>query len=118
MAGRPRVEATVTDSQSQAVQQIADQMGLSRSEVVGEALGLYVKIFMEAKLGHRLVTLDPKTQRPVCELVTPTLAALEWTLHQEPIEVSPEAMNEIQQIIAKPPAPTVALRKGLAKRKR
>ena len=36
-----RLEATVPDSRGSAVQELADQLGLSRSQIIDEALSLF-----------------------------------------------------------------------------
>ena len=96
-------------SQHQAVQQIAAELGMSRSELVSEAIGLFVKVILEAKRGHRLVTLDPLSQRPAVEITTPTLAALEWALHQQQVQLPPDALETIEGMLDTPAAPTAAL---------
>lgn len=116
--GRSRIDATVTPQQQQAVEQIAIETGLSSSAVVSEAVSLYLTAYMEAKRGHRLVTLDPETQRPACALVTPTLSAMEWAGHIASVKIAPEAVQAVQAMIDDPPAPNAALREAMRKRKR
>lgn len=111
----PRLDATVTADQDQAVEQIALERGLSKSAVVSEAIALYTKAILEAKRGRRLVMLDPLNQQPAVELTTPTLTAMEWKQHSQYVEVSPDALQTIQELIDSPAAPTAALREVVTK---
>ena len=52
-----RVEATLPDSRGLALGQLAEELGLSRSQIIDEALGLFLKAVMEVRHGHRLVTM-------------------------------------------------------------
>jgi hypothetical protein len=66
--------------------QLADELGLSRSQLIDEALALFLKAVVEVRRGRRLVTVDPSSAAPACEIATPTLAALEWALQYEKID--------------------------------
>lgn len=81
-----RVDATLPDSRGHALDALADERGPSRSRVVDEAVGLFLKAVLEARRGHRLVTLAG--DETACELSTPTLAALEWTARSQPLVLS------------------------------
>jgi len=69
------------------------------------------------KRGRRLVTLDPRTSQLACELVTPTLSALEWALQPEPLMLPAEALVKMRELTEAPPKPSLPLR-GAAKRQR
>lgn len=73
-----RLEATVPDSRGKAVDKLAQDLGLSRSQVVDEAIALFLKAVLEVKRGHRVVTVDPARPEIVVELSSPSLTALEW----------------------------------------
>lgn len=60
--------------------------------------------------GRRLVTLDPSSSAPACEIATPTLAALEWAQNPQKIELSPEALAKMQTLTEAAPAPSPRLR--------
>lgn len=102
-----RVEATLPDSRGQALDQLADELGLSRSQVVDEAVGLFLKAVLEARRGHRLVTLAG--DKPACELSTPTLAAMEWTARSQPLVLSDSAVERIADLLDSPSAPSARL---------
>ena len=82
-----RLEATLPDSRGDALVKLADELGLTRSQVVDEAVGLFLKAVLEIRRGRRLVTVDAVTPGPLCEMATPTLATLEWTTNAEPIRL-------------------------------
>ncbi len=105
-----RLEATVPDNRGNAVLQLADELGLSRSQLIDEALALFLKAVIEVRRGRRLVTLDPSSLTPACEIATPTLAALEWALRPEKLELPAQALAKMKARIDSAPAPSPRLR--------
>lgn len=85
-------------------------MSASRSQLIDEALALFLKAVLEVRRGRRLVTLDPSSSAPACELATPTLAALEWALRPQKIELPAEALANMQARAEAAPAPSPRLR--------
>lgn len=112
-----RLEATIPDSRGTAIVELVDELGLSRSQIVDEALALFLKAVLEVKRGRRLVTVDPRSSQPACEIATPTLAALEWALKPEKIELAPQALARMQELAEAAPEPSPHLR-AAAKRHR
>ncbi len=110
-----RLEATIPDQRANAAVQLADELGLSRSQLMDEALSLFLKAVMEVRRGRRLFTVDPTTAKTECEMSTPTLAALEWALRPEPLELPPEAVAKMREMVATPAKPNERL-KAAAKR--
>lgn len=49
------------------MQELADELGLSRSQIIDEALSLFIKAVLEIRRGRRLVTLDPRNLQAACE---------------------------------------------------
>src|SRR5689334_25081957 len=112
-----RLEATVPENRGTAVVQLADELGLTRSQLIDEALTLFLKAVLEVKRGRRLVTLDPRTSQPACELATPTLSALEWATKPAHLRLSTKALAKVRDLAEAPPAPSSRLR-AAAKRRR
>lgn len=112
-----RLEATVPDNRGSAVVQLADELGLSRSQLIDEALTLFLKAVLEVRRGRRLVTLDPNSSQPACEIATPTLAALEWAMKPEKLDLPPAALAKMQALAEAAPAPSPRLRAAAAKRR-
>lgn len=112
-----RVEATIPEARGTAMAELAAELGLSRSQVVDEALALFLKAVVEVRKGRRLVTVDPHRPDPVCELATPTLTALEWAMNREPLRLASEEITTMRELVDNPPAPTTRL-KAAAKRHR
>ncbi len=112
-----RLEATVPDSRGAALLEVADELGLSRSQVIDEAVALFLKAIMEVRRGRRLVTIDPANTEPQCELSTPTLATLEWAHKPQKLTVSPEVFTKLAELSATPRPPSARL-KAAAKRHR
>ena len=73
-----RIEATIPDSRGKTIDKLAQELGLSRSQLVDEALALFLKAILEVKRGNRVVTVDPARPEIVVELSSPSLTALEW----------------------------------------
>lgn len=107
-----RLEATVPDNRGDAVLQLAKQLGLSRSQIIDEALALFLKAVLEVRRGRRLVMLDPDSTRPACEIATPTLAALEWAQNPMLLELPPDAIETIQALNDSPPDAGPRLRRA------
>ncbi len=112
-----RFEATVPEARGTAVVELADELGLTRSQLIDEALTLFLKAVLEVKRGRRLVTLDPRTSQPACELATPTLSALEWVLQPQRLTLSGGAVAKMQALTEAAPKPGSRLR-AAAKRDR
>lgn len=105
-----RLEATVPDSRGAAVLELAEELGLSRSQLIDEALALFLKALVEIRRGRRLVTLDPQSLQPACELATPTLSALEWAMRPEKLNLPAKALVRMQELVDAPPKPGARLR--------
>lgn len=110
-----RLEATIPDNRGSAVLQLADELGLSRSQLIDEALSLFLKAVVEVRRGRRLVTVDPSSNHPACELATPTLAALEWALKPQALALPPAAIAKMRELANDPTSPGPRL-KAAAKR--
>lgn len=105
-----RFEATIPDSRGAAVLQLADELGLSRSQLIDEALALFLKAVIEVRKGRRLVTVAPASTEAACEVSSPTLAALEWASRSEKLELPSAAVEKMQQMLVQPPEPGKRLR--------
>lgn len=105
-----RLEATLPDNRATAAIQLADELGLSRSQLIDEALSLFLKAVVEVRRGRRLVTLDPSSSHPACELATPTLSALEWAQKPERVELSGSEIAKMQALLEVASAPGHRLR--------
>ncbi len=110
-----RVEATLPDSRGLALGELAEELGLSRSQIVDEAVGLFLKAVMEARRGHRLMTVAG--DQPACELSTPTLAAMEWAAHAKPLVLPEAAVENIADLVEKPPAPSARLTEAFRRKR-
>jgi len=111
-----RLEATVPDSRAQAVESLANELGLSKSQVVDEAVSIFIQAVTAVRGGRRLVAVAADAaQGPDCLIMTPTLSALEWTSRSEPLQVSVEALERVRKLIAEPPAPGARARAAAAR---
>ncbi len=113
-----RLEATVPDSRGSAVQELADQLGLSRSQIIDEALSLFLKAILEIRRGRRLVIQDPRDLQAVCELMTPTRTALEWALSPDKLELPDSSLAKMQALADAPAKPRARLQAAAKRRRR
>jgi hypothetical protein len=91
-----RVEATIPESRGSAVAELAEELGLSRSQIVDEALALFLKAVIEVRRGRRLLMVGPGPSAPSCEIATPTLSALEWAGEPRRVELPARAVARMR----------------------
>jgi hypothetical protein len=107
-----RLEATVPESRGQAVDQLATELGMSRSQVVDEAISVFLQVVLNARRGRRLLAVDPEAKSEACAIMTPTLAALEWTARPQALHVSENALEKMRVLITQPVEPNAQLREA------
>ncbi len=105
-----RVEASVPDFRGRQLAEVADQLGLSKSQLIDEALSVYLTALMEARRGLRMALIEPGTQKAVRELVTPALSQLEWAAHREAVLLSKDEFDRVVALLDNPPAAPDALK--------
>jgi hypothetical protein len=110
-----RVEATLPEARGHQLDEAARELGLSRSELISEALAIFLTSLHEYRRGLRLALVDTAGARIVREIVTPALAQLEWHAHREKITLRDG--DKLAAALASDPEPPPALRK-LASRRR
>ncbi len=110
-----RLEATIPEPRLEQVRWLERELGLSKSQIVDEALSVFAKLVMEAKRGHRTCFID--AQERIREFTSPALAQLEWEAHRERIVLPDADFDRVQQTLDNPPKPGAALR-ALRKKKR
>lgn len=106
-----RIEVTLPDNRGAALIKLAEELGLTRSQFVDEAVALFMKAIMEVKKGRRLVTVDSMGAQAACELATPTLTTLEWGSNPVSVKLPPEEFDRLVELTNEAPAPTESLRK-------
>lgn len=112
-----RLEATVPESRMEQVNHLEEELGLSKSQIVDEALSLFFKTVMELKQGWRIAFLDADSQR-VREFTSPALTQVEWTARRERIVLTDADFERTQKLLENPPGPTPALKAAVARRNR
>lgn len=110
-----RIEATIPDGRGAALKDLAEQLGLSKSQLIDEALALFLMAVMEIRRGRRFMSVGP-AHEPCSEVMTPTLVQLQWMLTQSPHALGDDAIARIAELVESPPAPNEALRAALADR--
>ena len=106
-----RIEATVSDIRGAALLEMCQQLGLSRSQVVDEAITLLVMLAQEARSGRRLVSQGRSKKDLPREIRTPILAQVEWLAQRQTIDASDEMIQKIVDLVNSSPAPAEALKK-------
>lgn len=113
-----RIEATISDVRGRQIVRLAKELGLSRSQLVDEALALFLRAVIEAREGRRMASLDRQGNQAVREWVSPALSQIEWAAHREQIVLAEAGVEQIADLLARPPAPTRALRRAMEGKKR
>jgi len=111
-----RVEATIPESRGSAVSDLAAELGLSRSQIVDEALALFLKAVLEVRRGRRLVMVGPGASEASCEIATPTLSALEWAAHPQRVSLAAASVARMDALVRKPRKPNARLRSATKRR--
>jgi hypothetical protein len=111
-----RFEATISELEREQLDSLADELKMTPSRLITEALALLKTAVIETKKGHRIAIVDER-QKTVCAFTSPALSQLEWTAQRTSVKVSPEELNRMVELVESPPEPTPALRKVLTKRK-
>jgi Ribbon-helix-helix domain len=110
-----RLEATIADTRAEQLQDLVEELKVSRSQIVEEALALFLKAIFETKRGRRVAIIDPETQKPICEIASPALSQLEWAAVRTQVSLSPKGVEQVANVLKHPPAPSPSLRKALAR---
>ena len=100
--------------------ELADELGITKSQLMDEALSLFLKAVVETRQGRKLALIRSDTP-PIegsCELSTPSLALLEWTAHRQVIELSNDEFGRLVELHKNPPKPTAALKRARRKHKK
>lgn len=111
-----RVEATIPTIRGQQLDDAARELGMSRSDLIGEALAVFLTSLPECRRGLRLALVDASRDKIVREIVTPGLSQVEWHSHRERITL-PDG-KVLAKALAADGEPTPALRKLMARRRR
>ncbi len=110
-----RLEATIPDVRAEAVLRLAEELGLSKSQVIDEALSLFLMAAAAVKRGGRIVSIGPDDAER--ELTTPTLAAIELALaERSALELSDDAIERVRALLVEARKPGPRLRRAAKKR--
>jgi hypothetical protein len=112
-----RLETTISETRREQLRALQAELKLSKSQVVDEALSMFLKAYMETKRGNRLAIIDPEGRQTV-EVASPALSQVEWALFSRSLKVSTAAEKKVRRMTERPAAPTAALRKAMARRRR
>ena len=105
-----RLEATVPESRGAAVLKLAEELGLTKSQLIDEALTLFLAAVMEVRRGRRLMTMAQGASQPACEIVTPTLSAMEWAMQPAKLALPSGAVEKLAGLTTSPPKASARLR--------
>jgi hypothetical protein len=110
-----RVEATLSQIQSEQLESMAAELEMPKAQIVSEALALLMKALAETKCGRRVAILDPVTQEMVYAYSSPALSQMEWVSHR--VSVTPDQLTAIANMVNEPAAPNESLRRAMSHRK-
>jgi hypothetical protein len=113
-----RIETTLPDPRARQLAEVADELHMSKSAVIEEALVLLFTSLFEARRGRRVAIIDAESQRVISQLATPALSQVEWTAYRERVTVGEAAFSMAAEAVANPPPATPALRKAMRRARR
>ena len=113
-----RIEATIPEPRLQQVKDLEEQLGLTKSQIVEEAIGLFFKAVLEVSQGNRVGFLANDKKSLAVEFTSPALSQVEWATHRETVRLSDRGFARMRQLIDKPPVPAAALKAAVARRKK
>ncbi|KFA89088.1 DUF1778 domain-containing protein [Archangium violaceum] len=93
-----------------------EELGLSKSQIVDEALSLFFKTVIELKQGWRIAFVDADAPQRVREFTSPALTQVEWATQRERIVLSNADFDRVQKMLENPPGPTPQLKAAVARR--
>jgi hypothetical protein len=111
-----RLEATVPEIRGAAVVKLANELGLTKSQLIDEALTLFMTAVMEVRRGRRLMTMEHGASQPACEIVTPSLSMMEWALQPAQVSLSTTAVEKIAGLAKTAPKAGARLRAAAKRR--
>jgi len=109
-----RFEATLSDVRGKVLIAMAEDLGMSRSQLLDEALALWLEVIEGRRRGARVVVVDPTGDQPDRELVTPSMAHLDWWRHRTDRAWTPEQLRRMAEVLERPGEPAEALRRLMA----
>lgn len=112
-----RVEATLPEPRGLQLTELATELNVTKSDLVQEAISLLMTALSGARRGQRVAMIDAASREVVTEVLTPLLTQIEWTVGREKITLSQREAARVDELLSKPPAPTPALRKAMARHK-
>ena len=112
-----RIEATIPEPRLDQVKDLEKELGLTKSQIVEEAIALFFKAVLEVRRGLR-VGFVAEGDKLVREFTSPALSQVEWATHRETVQLSDRGFDRMQELVSKPPAPAPALKAAIARRKR
>ncbi len=110
-----RVEATLPDPRGKQLDEAARELGISRSELINEAVAVFLTALSEHRRGFRLALVNHDEPSTIREVVTPALAQLQWYTQRETLTLP--SGDALATALASEGAPEPKLR-GLASRRR
>ena len=113
-----RIEATIPEPRLEQVKHLEEELGLTKSQIVEEAIGLFFKAVLEVRQGHRVGFMANDKKSLAVEFTSPALSQVEWTTHRETIRLSNKGFARMKQLLDKPAAPAAALKAAVARRKK
>ncbi len=111
-----RLDATLSDIQGEQLEDLASELSMPKSQVVGEAIALLKTAVMEIKRGRKVAIIDSASDHPVTTLTSPAFSQLEWA--RERLQVSAAEMKHMAELNERAPAPSASLRRAMVAHKK
>ena len=103
-----RLETTITDRPDmERIEYLQQVLDVSNASLLREAVLVYAWAVSEKLAGRRIASVG--SSGPVREFTSPFLERASW-LSRERIQLSPEGLMRVAQMVQEPPEPTRELR--------
>ena len=97
------LDAAVSDSHRAAFFDLADELGLSREQLVDHAMAFFVKAVSWARQGRPPEPLDLSTLVPADDIPDETQGIPDWARNPQRLVLSPQEFEKMCELIESPP---------------
>lgn len=103
-----RLEASMNDVRGQQFEELRKELGLSKSELVEEAVAYLLDSIDHVKRGRAVAVMED--DRKITDLNPPTFSLIRWLNHRETVTLPGSDFDRVADALEKPAEPTEDLK--------
>ena len=96
-----RLETTLPEIRREQLRMLQAELKLTKSQVIDEALSIFIQAHMETKRGNRLAIIDADG-RQTGEVASLALSQIEWAAFSKRLNLSTTAVRKIRRMTKHP----------------